>query len=219
MDPVSNRPLDVLASIGVVPVATFEHADTAVSATAALEAGGLPCVEITLRTSAGLDAIAAVRAAHPGVIVGAGTVLDEPSARRAVDAGAAFVVSPGFDDGVVAWCIANGVAVLPGVATPTEMMWALAAGLTTVKFFPARATGGVEALAAVHPVFPDLRFVPTGGIRPDDLPAYLGLGTVAAVGGSWMIEPGLVADGDWAEIESRSADAVRRVLEIRGTTT
>jgi 2-dehydro-3-deoxyphosphogluconate aldolase/(4S)-4-hydroxy-2-oxoglutarate aldolase len=207
--------LSTIESLGVVPVATIDDAGRATGVADALVAGGLPCIEVTLRTDAGVAAIEKIASTRSDVLVGAGTVLDATTAQRAVAAGAAFVVSPGFDDGVVEWCTTNGVPVLPGVVTPTEMMRAIAAGLRVVKFFPAHASGGPDRLRATESVFPDLRFVPTGGIGPRDLESWLDLHAVVAVGGSWMVERALVADGNRAEIESRAADAVRRVASIR----
>lgn len=215
MNRTRDDALTTIETIGVVPVATLDDADRARHVASALAAGGLPCIEVTLRTDAGLGAIEAVIAAHPEMLVGAGTVLDDRAAERAVDAGASFVVSPGFDDGVVQWCREHDIAVLPGVATPTEMMRAMAAGVSMAKFFPARASGGCDMLSAVRPVFPDLRFVPTGGVGPDDLGAYLELDNVAAVGGSWMVDPRLLSLGDWPGVEARAADAVRLVRAIR----
>lgn len=208
-------PLSTIGAMGVVPVATIDDPRQALGVADALVAGGLPCIEVTLRTGAGMSAIETIATSRNDLLVGAGTVLDADTARRAVEAGAAFVVSPGFDDGVVAWCTSHGVPVLPGVVTPTEMMRAIAAGLHTVKFFPAQASGGPDRLRATESVFPALRFVPTGGIGPRDLESYLALDSVVAVGGSWMVDRGLVATGDWAEIESRAADAVRRVAAVR----
>jgi 2-dehydro-3-deoxyphosphogluconate aldolase/(4S)-4-hydroxy-2-oxoglutarate aldolase len=207
--------LTVNERLGVVPVATIDDDEQGRRVAEALTAGGLTCIEITLRTDAGLSAIAAVRAAHPDMTIGAGTVLDVESARRAIDAGADFVVSPGFDDGVVRWCRHQGATVLPGVVTPTEMMRARTAGVTTVKFFPARASGGVAMLAAVRPVFPELRFVPTGGIGAADLADFLALEHVVAVGGSWMVDRALLDAADWTRVEALASDAVRRVADLR----
>jgi 2-dehydro-3-deoxyphosphogluconate aldolase/(4S)-4-hydroxy-2-oxoglutarate aldolase len=155
-------------------------------------------------------------AADPSLLVGAGTVLDAAQAERAVDAGARFVVSPGLDAGVVRRCRSLGVPVLPGVATPTEAMAAMAEGLEAVKLFPALPLGGPAMAAALRGPFPGLRLLPTGGIALADVPAYLGIPTVLAVAGTWVAPPALVREGAFGEIERRAAaaaDVVRRARE------
>jgi 2-dehydro-3-deoxyphosphogluconate aldolase / (4S)-4-hydroxy-2-oxoglutarate aldolase len=200
--------LDALAHHGVVPVLTIERLPDVVGVGAALVAGGLPVVEITLRTAAGLPAIREVAASLPEILVGAGTVLDVDLAAAAVDAGARFIASPVFDEGVVAWCRAHDVLVLPGVTTPNEMMRAQRAGLDVVKFFPAAPAGGTAVLRAVSAVFEGLHYVPTGGIRAADLEEYLRIPTVVACGGSWMVDPSVLAARDWAVVEALARDAV-----------
>lgn len=217
MDAVTGgATLDELVRVGVVPVATVEDAAVARPLGQALVDGGLPCIEVTLRTDAGLRAVESLCSSVPDLLVGAGTVLTVEQAGAAVDAGARFVVAPGFDDETVAWCHEHDVLVLPGVMTPTEMMRARRAGLDAVKFFPASVAGGPAAIAAVAAVFPDLRFVPTGGIGPSDLADYLRLDAVAAVGGSWMVDRRLVATGDFAAVTTRAAEAARLVAAARG---
>jgi 2-dehydro-3-deoxyphosphogluconate aldolase / (4S)-4-hydroxy-2-oxoglutarate aldolase len=217
VDAVTRRAaaLDALAHHGVVPVLTVEQSSDAVDVSAALVAGGLPVVEITLRTAAGLPAISDVCASFPEIVVGAGTVLDVDLAAAAVDAGARFVVSPVFDDRVVAWCRAHDVLVLPGVTTPNEMMRARRAGLDVVKFFPAASAGGIATLRAVSAVFDELRYVPTGGIRAADLEEYLRIPTVVACGGSWMVDRSVLAARDWAVVESLARDAVEIARRAR----
>lgn len=200
--------LEVLSHCGVVPVLTLERPSDAPDVAAALVAGGLPVVEVTLRTAAGLSAIEAVSRSFPDVLVGAGTVLDVEAAEAAVQAGARFVASPVFDDRVVAWCRDRDVLVLPGVATPNEMWHAQRAGIDVVKFFPAEPAGGVAALRAVSAVFDGLRYVPTGGIRAAELEQYLGVPAVVACGGSWMVDPLIVAAREWSAVEALARDAV-----------
>ncbi len=147
-------------------------------------------------------------AAHGGLAVGAGTILDPEQAERAVAAGAAFIVSPGFDEDVVAKCRELGVPVVPGIATATELMRALRAGLDTVKLFPAEAIGGLRALRSLAAPFPGMRFMPTGGIGVDQLAGYLAEPAVLAVGGSWMATPAHLDAGAYPEIRRLTAEAV-----------
>lgn len=176
----------------------------------ALLAGGLPCAEVTFRTPAAAEAIREL-AADPRLLVGAGTVVRADQVDIAVAAGAAFVVSPGFSLAVVRRCQQVGVPVLPGVATPSEVMMALDAGLAAVKFFPAEANGGVSALKALSAPFGGMRFVPTGGITAGNLSAYLAVSSVLAVGGSWMVAPALIAAGDFDEVARLTSEAVALV--------
>jgi 2-dehydro-3-deoxyphosphogluconate aldolase/(4S)-4-hydroxy-2-oxoglutarate aldolase len=182
--------------------------EDAVFAARALVAGGIGAIEIALRTNAAEAALAAVANALPDVSVGAGTVIspDQVSAARAM--GARFVVSPGLDEAVVATALAVGLPCLPGVATPSEVMRALALGLDRLKFFPAEAMGGRAALAALAGPFPGVRFCPTGGIDPDNARAYLGLDTVFAVAGSWMAPAAAIAARDSAAITALAQAAV-----------
>jgi 2-dehydro-3-deoxyphosphogluconate aldolase / (4S)-4-hydroxy-2-oxoglutarate aldolase len=172
-----------IADIRVVPVVTLNEPAAAESVGRALVAGGLPLIELTFRQAGAERALAAL-ARIPGLVVGAGTVRTPTQVDLAVDAGAAFVVSPGFDDAVVERARQRGVPVLPRVATPTELHRALAAGVTTVKVFPAGPLGGVRWLRALAAPFPEARFLPTGGVTEADIPDYLALPSVIAVGGS-----------------------------------
>ncbi len=206
--------LDQLGSLGVVPVVVIDDATHAEPLGQALVAGGLPCAEVTLRTDAALDSLRAL-AANPDLLVGAGTVIRPSQVGLALDAGARFIVSPGLSLAVLAECAQAGVPVLPGVATATEILAALDAGLDVVKFFPAEAAGGVRTLSALAAPFRDLRFVPTGGIGPLDLPRYLALPSVLAVGGSWLASAPLLAGGRFAEITDLAAAAVTAVRQTR----
>lgn len=202
---------DILHAAPVIPVIVIERAENARPLAEALGRGGLPVLEITLRTPAALDALR-VMAAQRGLVVGAGTVLDAQQAEAAVAAGARFLVSPGLSDAVQDAAARLGVPLLPGVATATEMMRARASGFTRLKFFPAEAAGGVAALKAYASVFPDLRFCPTGGITSTLAPDYLALPNVACIGGSWLLPPEAVAAGDWGRIErlAQAAAALKR---------
>jgi 2-dehydro-3-deoxyphosphogluconate aldolase / (4S)-4-hydroxy-2-oxoglutarate aldolase len=202
-----------LASMRVIPVIVIEDGAAARPLADALAAGGLRCAEITLRTPAALDAITCF-AGNGSLLVGAGTVLDPEQVSAAVDAGARFVVSPGFDAEVVRCCQRLGVPVLPGTATPSEIQQAWRAGLTAVKFFPAETLGGIAALSAIAAPFPGMTFVPTGGITAANVSAYLRHRAVLAVGGSWMAPRSLVAAGDWQRIGQLAGEAAGLAAEF-----
>jgi 2-dehydro-3-deoxyphosphogluconate aldolase/(4S)-4-hydroxy-2-oxoglutarate aldolase len=201
---------DVLTTLGrhrLVPVVVLDEAIDAGPLAQALLEGGLPLAEVTFRTDAARGAIARI-AERGDMLVGAGTVITPEQVDLAVDAGAAFVVSPGLSRAVVDRCRERGVTALPGVATATEIQAALEMGLTTLKFFPARAAGGAEAVKALSAPFRDVRFVPTGGIDADDCGEYLRLPSVLAVGGSWMAPRRAIADGDFDRIRELTRAAV-----------
>ncbi|MGW2725752.1 bifunctional 4-hydroxy-2-oxoglutarate aldolase/2-dehydro-3-deoxy-phosphogluconate aldolase [Streptomyces sp. NPDC001492] len=200
---------DLLGGTRIVPVLTVPDATTAAPLAHALAAGGARCAEVTFRTPDAEQVVKAM-AAQGDLVVGAGTVLTAEQAERAVEAGARFVVSPGLDPEVIALCQELGVPVLPGVATATEVMYALRVGLDTVKLFPAEPLGGRAMLRALAAPFPGLRFMPTGGIDAAALPGYLAEPSVLAVGGSWMATPALLRSRDYAEIRRLTADAVER---------
>ncbi len=203
-----------LAHFRVVPVVSIQAAADAPGLAGALAAGGLPVAEITFRTDAAAEAIAAIRSAHPEVLVGAGTVLDVGTVDRALDAGAEFIVAPGFNPRVVDHCITRGVAVIPGVVTPTEIEAALARGLSLVKFFPAEAVGGTRYLKAVAAPYRSVRFMPTGGVSPANLAEYLALPSVTACGGSWIATAEAIAANRWDEISRLAAEAVTIASEV-----
>jgi 2-dehydro-3-deoxyphosphogluconate aldolase/(4S)-4-hydroxy-2-oxoglutarate aldolase len=201
--------LERLASIRIIPVIVIDDAGFAPDLAASLAAGGIPCAEITLRTPAGLQALHAV-GDRPGFLAGAGTVVTVEQVDRCVDAGAQFLVSPGFDDGVVARAQFHDVAILPGVATATEIQRALRAGITALKFFPADRLGGLDTIAALAAPFGDVRFVPSGGVNPSNAAEYLRHPAIVGVSGSWMAPRDAIAAGDFATIErlSRAAAAL-----------
>jgi 2-dehydro-3-deoxyphosphogluconate aldolase/(4S)-4-hydroxy-2-oxoglutarate aldolase len=203
--------LATLARCRVLPVVTIARAEEAPTLAAGLLAGGLPIVEITLRTDAALDAIRELTGEATGLVVGAGTVLTADQVDAVAAAGAAFVVAPGFDPRVVERCAERGIPVVPGVATPTEIAAALAHGCTLLKLFPAEALGGIAYLRAVAAPFPGVRFVPTGGIGPGSLAGYLAEPAVVACGGSWLAPPALLATGDVAGIARLAEEAVLTV--------
>ncbi len=198
------RSLDaIMAAAPVIPVLVIERGEDALPLGRALVGGGLPVLEVTLRTPAALDAIRAIRAI-PGAIVGAGTVLDPDQYLQAVEAGAEFVVSPGLTDELAEAAEAGPVPLLPGVATAGEIMRALNHGLRHLKFFPAPASGGIPALKAFGSVFPRVRFCPTGGITLETAPDWLSLANVACIGGSWLAPAGT---SDMSAITARARHA------------
>jgi 2-dehydro-3-deoxyphosphogluconate aldolase/(4S)-4-hydroxy-2-oxoglutarate aldolase len=172
----------------------------------ALLAGGIAGAEVTLRTPAAFDALA-VMARYPGFTAGAGTVLNPEQVAAAADAGAQYAVSPGFDPDVVAACVGRSLPVLPGAVTATENQQVRRAGLRACKFFPAEAAGGLRTLSALAAPFPDMRFVPTGGIGPENAAGYLAAPFVLAVGGTWMVTRELIADARWDRIRELAAQA------------
>jgi 2-dehydro-3-deoxyphosphogluconate aldolase / (4S)-4-hydroxy-2-oxoglutarate aldolase len=208
--------VDRIVSLGVVPVIELASVDQAEPLLEALSAGGLPAAEITLRTPAGMEAIPLLRRSHPDALVGAGTVRTAEDARRSIEAGAQFVVSPGTDLDVVAACREREIPVLPGVCTPTEITAAVRAGADLLKFFPAGALGGVGFLKAIAGPFRDVRFVPTGGVGPDNLAEYLRLPVVVACGGTWLAKPDALAAGAFDRIEELAREATAIVREVRG---
>ncbi|NYJ00267.1 2-dehydro-3-deoxyphosphogluconate aldolase/(4S)-4-hydroxy-2-oxoglutarate aldolase [Nocardioides thalensis] len=200
----------VLEPHRVVPVVVLHDAGSAGDLGAALASGGLPVAEVTFRTAAAPDALRTL-AERGDLLVGAGTVLTPDQVDIAHDCGARFVVSPGLSADVVRRCQEIGMPVLPGTSTATEIMRALELGVGTVKFFPAEQCGGVGMLKALSAAFPDVRFVPTGGIAADSAAAYLDLPPVLAVGGSWMVPPDLVRQGRWDEVAALCAETVARL--------
>jgi 2-dehydro-3-deoxyphosphogluconate aldolase/(4S)-4-hydroxy-2-oxoglutarate aldolase len=203
-----------IESIGLVPVVVIDDASDAPATAAALKAGGIGVMEITLRTDAGLDSISAVHDSGAEVLVGAGTVLSLDKAKEAVNRGASFVVSPGFDADIVSWCIENGVDVYPGCVTPTEISAAVRLGLNTVKFFPANIYGGAKAIEALAGPFPGLRFIPTGGVDLSNLGDFM-LPQVAAIGGGWLCPRSAIREKDFAAITNICADSVNAVKSYR----
>lgn len=209
--------MTVIERIGktrLVPVCVIEDAATAIPAARAMLQGGVDIMEITLRTSAGLDAIERVANGCPETLVGAGTVLSLDSCKRAIASGAQFVVSPGFDPIIVSYCIEQNVVVLPGCVTPTEITAALNAGLGAVKFFPASVYGGVRAIKALAAPFSGMKFVPTGGVDAKNLAEYL-VPEVLAVGGGWLCDKVALHNGEYAKIAAVCADSVQIVSEAR----
>jgi 2-dehydro-3-deoxyphosphogluconate aldolase/(4S)-4-hydroxy-2-oxoglutarate aldolase len=202
-----NDALSRIEALQIVPVISIEHAADAPALGEALLAGGLPIAEITFRTDAAEASIRAL-ARRGELLVGAGTVLNVQTAQRALNAGAKFIVSPGFNPKVVSWCLKAGVPIMPGVATPTDVEMALEHGLSAVKFFPAEALGGLKMLKAIAAPFAMMRFVPTGGIDAANLGEYLRFPSVLACGGSWMVSKEILAERRFDQITCLARDAL-----------
>jgi 2-dehydro-3-deoxyphosphogluconate aldolase/(4S)-4-hydroxy-2-oxoglutarate aldolase len=198
---------NILHLAPVIPVITIDDLATALPLAEALLEGGLPVLEITLRTPAALPAITAIRQRFPDAVVGAGTIIDKRSIEQARDAGAQFLVSPGATEAVLTAAAAHQVPLLPGASTASEVMRLLEHGITNMKFFPAEAVGGLAMLKSLAAPLPQALFCPTGGITLEKAPAYLALPNVACVGGSWMLKPELLKAGRWQEIRTLAREA------------
>lgn len=195
---------------GIVPVVVLDREEDAVPLAEALLAGGLDVMEITFRTAAAEGALKRIASAFPEILLGAGTLLDADQVKRARAAGAVFGLAPGLNPSTVAAAAAEGLAFSPGVMTPGEVEQALALGCKLLKFFPAEAAGGTAMLKSLAGPYAHtgVRFIPTGGIGPKNLQDYLKLPIVAAIGGSWMVEKSLVAEGRWSEITALTKAAL-----------
>ena len=202
-------PADLLTRAPVIPVLTIDRVADAVPIARALLAGGLPVIEVTLRTPVALDAVAAIVAEVPQAVVGIGTVTDIPEIRLALSAGAKFLVSPGTPPELAAALARAPVPALPGCATVSEAMALAGLGFTVLKFFPAEAAGGVAFLKAIAAPLPNVRFCPTGGIDRRNAAAYLALPNVIAVGGSWVTPKEAIEAGDFSRITALSCEAAK----------
>ena len=183
--------MERLANSIVVPVVVLDKVEDAIPTAKAMAAGGVDTMEITFRTACAPEAIKAVADNCPEVLVGAGTVINLEQCKLAVQMGAKFIVSPGFDAEIVAWCVENGVAVTPGCVTPTEMMGAIKLGVKVLKFFPANVYGGLAALKALSAPFPQVKFIPTGGVDRSNIDEFLAFDKIAAIGGSFFVKEAL----------------------------
>jgi 2-dehydro-3-deoxyphosphogluconate aldolase/(4S)-4-hydroxy-2-oxoglutarate aldolase len=201
-----------LGRIRIVPMTTVDDADQAEQVAHALARGGLPCIELTFRTAVAHEAIVRVRSAVPEMLLAAGTVLSAEQARSAAHAGADFAVAPGTNEEVVEVCRELGLPFFPGVATPSEIERALRLGVQALKVFPIAQLGGVGFLRAVSATYPDVRFIPSGGIDAGALPEYLALPSVLACGGSWLVRPDLLRGGRFDEVERLAREAVELSL-------
>lgn len=210
-----NETLKKFEEIGIIPVVVIEDVKDAVPLGNALVKGGLPAAEVTFRTAAAKDAIAEMRKNWPDLLVGAGTVLSVEQVNQAIEAGAQFIVSPGFDKDVVSYCIEKNIPVTPGCSTASDVTAAYALGLDVVKFFPAEAAGGIKMIKALAAPFHMMKFMPTGGISEKNMEDYLKEKMILCIGGSWMVKADLIRDGKFDEIEKLCEKAVRRLKEVR----
>lgn len=199
----------------VVPVVVLEDTKDAVPLAKALVEGGLPCAEVTFRTEAAEESIRLMAEQFPEMLVGAGTVLTTEQVDAAVGAGAKFIVSPGFDPKIVDYCLEKDIPVFPGCITPSEVAQAVKRGLKVVKFFPAEPAGGLKYIRAIAAPYTMMKFMPTGGINPQNVREYLAYDRIAACGGSWMVKNTMIENNEFDRIEELVKEAVEIVKESR----
>ena len=211
-----NTVLEKFHEIGIIPVVVLDDVKDAVPLAKALSKGGLPAAEVTFRTAAAKDSIKAMREACPDMLVGAGTVLSTQMVDDALEAGAQFIVSPGFDEEVVTYCLEKGVPVTPGTCTPTDVQACYRLGLDVVKFFPAEPAGGIKMIKAMAAPYTMMKFMPTGGISEKNIEDYLKEKCILCIGGSWMVKADLIRNGEFDKIEELTRKAVAKLHEIRG---
>ena len=207
-----NKILEKIGELGIVPVVKIEKAEDALPLGRALLAGDLPITEITFRTSAAEESIKILNRDLPNLLVGAGTVLTVEQVKKAVSAGAKFIVSPGFNPKVVDYCLENSIPVTPGINNPTQIEMALEREIEVVKFFPAEASGGLPLLESMSAPYAGIKFIPTGGINLNNLTSYLSNKKVHACGGSWMVKANLISSGNFDEITRLTKEAVSIML-------
>lgn len=210
-----NELLNKISKIGLVPVVILDDANKAVSVAKALQKGGIDCAEVTFRTTAAEEAIQNIARECPDMLLGAGTVLTTAQVDAAVRAGARFIVTPGYNPDVVNYCVSKEIPIVPGCMDTNAIEMALAAGLDTVKFFPAEQAGGVKMLKALAGPYINLHFMPTGGINKDNMAEYLAFKKVVACGGSWMVKKDLIENDDYDGIAELAQEAVMRMLNFR----
>ena len=201
--------------LGVVPVVVLDDAKDALPLAKALMEGGLPCAEVTFRTQAAQESIRLMAEEYPDMLVGAGTVLTIDQVKRAVKAGAKFIVSPGFDPEIVDYCQKKGIEIFPGCVSPSEVAQAVKKGLKVVKFFPAEPAGGISMIKAMAAPYTGIRFMPTGGINAKNLEDYLSCEKILCCGGSWMVKGDLVKAGEFDKIRELTAEAKKLADSIR----
>ena len=209
--------LDQIEKMRVVPVVAIENAQDTMQLADMLIEGGLPCAEITFRTAVAVDAMR-IMAQRGDILVGAGTVLKVDQVKAAVDVGARFMVSPGFNPKVVGYCVENNITVTPGISTPSDIEAALEFGLEVLKFFPAEAFGGLKTLKAMSGPYGAVKFIPTGGISPNNLVDYLQFPKTLACGGTWLAKSNLIFEGKFDQILSNTREAVELVKKARQST-
>ena len=208
--------LQLMKKSGVIPVVVLDDTAKALTTANALLAGGVSVMEITFRTAAAADSIKAVSENCPEMLVGAGTVVTPDQCKKALECGAKFIVSPGFDPEVVSWCVERNIPITPGCVTPTEIMAAMKLGLNVVKFFPAGVYGGLKAMKSLSAPFGGVKFIPTGGVDAKNLKEYLEAPFVHAVGGSWLCPKKEIAAGNFDAVTALCREASEIVREVRG---
>ncbi len=204
-----TKTLDILETYKVIPVVKLDSVEDALPLADALAKGNLPVAEITFRTQAAEACIREIASKRPEMIIGAGTVINIAQAQKAIDAGAQFIVSPGISRELVAFCTKNNMPILPGVCTPSELMIALEFDLPVVKFFPAKQYGGLETIKALAAPFPQVRFMPTGGINTSNIGEFLACPKIIACGGSWMVDNVLIQEKNYAKITELTCEAIK----------
>lgn len=210
-----NEILKEISRIGIVPVVKIDNAKDAVPLADALIKGGLPCAEVTFRTAAAEEAIALMTKEFPEMLVGAGTVLTTEQVDKAVNAGAKFIVTPGFNETVVKYCVERNIPITPGCPSTSDIEAALALGLDVVKFFPAENLGGINMIKALAAPYVGVKFMPTGGINAKNINSYLDCDKILACGGSWMVKDTLINEGRFDEIEALTKEAVANMLGFK----
>lgn len=204
---MNEQILEKIKELKIVPVVKLDRAEDAVPLAEALCKGGLPIAEITFRTEAAEESIKKITAAFPDMLVGAGTIINTEQARRAVKAGASFIVSPGTTPSIIEFCLEHDIPVFPGACTPSEVMTAMNYQLPVVKFFPAKQYGGLDTIKSLSAPFPAMRFMPTGGVSEKNLSEFLAFDKIIACGGSWMVNDSLINTGNFQEITRLTAKA------------
>lgn len=210
-----NEVVKQLSLIGIVPVIKIDNAKDAAPLAEALIKGGLPCAEVTFRTAAAKEAISIISKNYPDMIVGAGTVLTKEQVDDAIEAGAKFIVSPGFNPEIVKYCLEKGCPMIPGISNPSGIEQALSLGLNIVKFFPAEQAGGLSMIKAMSAPYGSVKFMPTGGINPGNVCDYLANPKILCCGGSWMVPADMITNGDFAGIEKLVREAVDTMLGFK----
>ena len=206
--------LENLRKIGIVPVIKIDDVEKAVPLAKALINGNIPCAEITFRTEQAEEAIRRIKTKVPDILLGAGTVLSTEQADKAIDAGASFIVSPGFNPKVVSHCIDKDILIVPGCSTPTDIEQALSFGLDVIKFFPAEQAGGLDYIKAVAAPYSSIMFMPTGGINANNIAKYTAYERILACGGSWMVPGDLLNSGSFDRITELCQEAVHKMLNF-----
>lgn len=205
-----------ISRFGLVPVVVLEDERDALPLAKALVEGGLPVAEVTFRTAAAEASIKKMCEAYPDMVVGAGTVLNIEQVEKAVAAGAKFIVSPGYDEEIVNYCLEKDIPIYPGTVTPSDLSKAVKKGLSVVKFFPAEQYGGVNTIKALAAPFTTVKFMPTGGVNAKNLKDYLSCNKIVACGGSWMVKGDLIKAQEFEKIKELTREAVALVKEFKG---